>query len=957
MQKEQAKDRVKQLVEKYNRFKEEGRLKTYNEEQTKKDFIEPLFAALGWDVHNERADDEVTTEVKISKGRVDYAFRIDGIPKFFLEAKGLKEDLDNIKFAEQAINYAWHKGVVWAILTDFESLKIFNSEWKGSNIMQSHFITLHCREYLDQFDRLWLLSRESFLNDELSKVAESVGKKHKKVPVDEQLLADMNNFRESLSKNIVKNNSKQLTQDDIDEAVQRILDRLIFIRTAEDRELEEVKLLSIVRERGNRKLQRLLNEVFRYFDENYDSKLFAYYDGLPHICETLAIDDDVLEKVIIGLYQTKDNTIHYNFAFIDADILGNIYEQYLGRILKKTEKRAKLEEGMTHRKAQGIYYTPTYIVDFIVQSTVGELANDKKFDISKIKVLDPACGSGSFLLKTFDFLEHHHAKKGAGSQQMLDQHGPTATFSKKVEILKNNIFGVDLDPKAVEIAQLNLLLKAAEKKHRLPMLQNSIKCGNSVIDDPLFTPRPFKWEEQFKDVLSDGGFDVVIGNPPYVSMERMKEVQPFFEQKYPDVFAGKSDILYYFIVKGLQLLRPGGYLGMIVSRYFMDANFADRLRKYILANGALKRIIDFRNVQVFKGANVLTAIIILQKKKEATKFEVVTFQDDCTDPSLALNQIRYGRTDSKCKIDKFVVKSSDLTSEPWLFKKPQEKEIVARLSEIGTELGQICEIGKGMETGLNEVFVVTPDVLDKQHIEKELIRKRIKNGDLRRFEINFIAEKDRWLIYTELIKDIDKYPNTKKYLLQFEKPLKSRANYKLGNCEWFKFTCPLNKEIFESDEEKILVPFMATENRFAYDPGGKHGSYVGLTDTCVLRVKADANVPTKYLIGLLNSQLLEFVHHRMSKLKRDNYYEYFSKTLAPLPIIVKKEQFEVIEKIVTEIIELRQKINALEGQSDKKQALIVRVKELESELDRLVYKIYGLSKEEIAIVEAVVQRN
>ena len=507
--KEKAKEEIKLLVEKYNRLVEAGKVKSYNEEMTKKDFILPLFRALGWSVED---GEEVTAEEKISKGRVDYAFRIQSIPKLFLEAKSLKEDLDKIEFAEQAINYAWHKGATWAILTDFEGIKVFNAEWKSTNPLQNMFFSLGCNQFLERFEQLWLLSRESLESGVIDTEAEKWGKKAKKVPVDKQLLSDLTRFRELLTKNILKNNtSKNLSAEELDEAIQRIIDRLIFIRTLEDKQLEAPILQSLIREDQTKRVHKKLNNAFRKIDDIYNSKLFAF-----HLCEELHIDDDVLEKIIIGLFKTSDETVHYDFSAIDADVLGNIYEQYLGYLLKKTEKRGKLVEGKAHRKEQGIYYTPTYVVDYIVKNTIGELAKDKKFDLSEIKVLDPACGSGSFLMKAFDYLVTLDKKKnGVVEQTKLDTSGASATYGRKIEILKNNIFGVDLDPKAVEIAQLNLLLKAAEKKHRLPTLQENIKVGNSLIDDSAVSSRAFKWEEQFKEIIANGGFDVVVGNPPW----------------------------------------------------------------------------------------------------------------------------------------------------------------------------------------------------------------------------------------------------------------------------------------------------------------------------------------------------------------------------------------------------------------------------------------------------------
>lgn len=617
--KEQAKEEVKRLVDKYNRILESGSIKRYKEEDTKAEFIEPLFEALGWDVRNTDNDDEVVREEKISKGRVDYSFRINGIPKFFLEAKALKEDLDNIKFVEQAINYAWHKGCVWAVLSDFEGVKVFNAEWKSANPLQNMFFGISCSQFLNRFDQLWLLSRESFENGTIDKEAEKWGKKAKKVPVDKQLLGDLTRFRELLTKNILKNNSsKNLTADDLDESVQRILDRLIFIRTLEDKELEAPMLQSLIRENTHKRVYKKLNELFRNIDDIYNSKLFV-----RHLCEDLTIDDEILEKIIIGLFKTSDNTVHYDFGVIDADVLGNIYEQYLGHILKKTEKRAKLSEGKAHRKEQGIYYTPTYVVDYIVKNTVGELAKNKKFDLDSIKILDPACGSGSFLMKAFDYLVALNKKKNGNiDQTKLDFSGASVSYGKKVEILKNNIFGVDLDPKAVEIAQLNLLLKAAEKKHRLPTLQENIKVGNSLIDDSdVAGKRAFKWEEEFKEIVDNGGFNVVIGNPPYGAQLEEKH-KHFLKAKYPDDKANNTAS--YFILKGLELVKDGGYIAYIVPKQLTYISSWENIRKKLLDIDLIK-VIDAS--EAFPDVELEQIIFVAKKSKKTSKKVICGFSN------------------------------------------------------------------------------------------------------------------------------------------------------------------------------------------------------------------------------------------------------------------------------------------------------------------------------------------
>ena len=280
-------------------------------------------------------------------------------------------------------------------------------------------MTLNEWEFQTKFDDLWLLSREGFSVGKLDEIAERYGKKTKKIPIDKQLLNDFTHFRNILSKSITKLNAdRNLSEEDLDESVQRVLDRLIFIRNCEDRELNPKILISNYREwasKGKGHLIKSLRDTFAHFDEEYNSKLFA-----DHLCDTLDIDNEVLHEVIEGLYHTKDKE-SYDFAIIDADVLGVMYEQYLSHILKKTDKRAKITESNSHRKEQGIYYTPPFIVDYIMRSTLGEKLKTKQIDIESVRFLDPSCGSGSFLIKAFDLLDEYHKENDEDyTQTQLD---------------------------------------------------------------------------------------------------------------------------------------------------------------------------------------------------------------------------------------------------------------------------------------------------------------------------------------------------------------------------------------------------------------------------------------------------------------------------------------------------------------------------------------------------------
>ena len=887
MDKETAKQKIEKLVEKYDKVVQEDRIGEYNEETTKIGFIQPLFNALGWNFEN---SSEVAAEETISKKRVDYGFRINGIPKFFLEAKPLKADLDNPQFADQAINYAWHKDCTWAVLTNFENIKIFNAEWKTADLMQSRFISLEYDKFLERFDRLWLLSKESFEQRLLDKEAEDYGKKSKKSHVGEQLFSDLTKWRSELSKDISQRN-KGINEVDLDEAVQRIIDRLIFIRNCEDRELEPPRLLPTLREWDSKHKGTLWEHVvkmFNGFDEDYNSKLFH-----THPCEKLDINNQVLTEMINGLYQTKDKSIRYDFSALDADVLGNVYEQYLGHILKKTAKRAIVEEKHAYRKEQGIYYTPTYIVDYIVRNTLGELLKDKKVNAEKIRVLDPACGSGSFLIKAFDVLNEFYSKAGGDQDQTQLDLDTGLPFKKKEKILLNNIFGVDLDAKAVEIAQLNLLLKIAEKKQRLPLLQKNIKWGNSVIEDEkVAKDRAFKWKKEFKQIMEDeSGFDVVIGNPPYVRVDSLRKEDKEYWGVTFESPEGKYDLYYLFIESAFRFLKDGGKCGFIVPNKWCAASSAKKLREIIFKSSVTCEIISVSSLDVFKDAANYPLILILTKGKNLKKITVSSafLQEDF----LNLNFVSY------------TLAKQDLSTLP------------SKIIPINIDQKQF-------------------DLVIKLLNNCEKLQEYLKISEGLRIPQEFETEK------------VDKFEIVKQY--QFDRYSEIKRGSHISENNLGKVTSFESGRYKNSQKNKILIAEDALQITCTIDekrriPQG--GVYFG--------VLINDNVSLKYIISLLNSKLLSFIYKTLfgGMHMGGGYLRYRTEFLEQLPIKkVSKDKQNQFEEGIDMIISLKKRLNEIgDKNTDARQRIEEEIERTDAEIDELVYKLYGITEEEKKVIE------
>ena len=878
------KDRIKQLVDKYYALKEEGKLKDYNEEATKKGFIEPLFHALGWDIENLN---EVSVEETISKKRVDYGFRVDGIPKFFLEAKALKEeDIIQLKYVQQAIDYAWMKSCSWSVLTNFRTLVVYNSEENNKDPRMNRFLLFNDpKDYLENPDFL-LLSRDSIKKGDLDKKAEQFGRKELKKPVDKALLDDITNFRELLYNSVKRNNpEKGLTEDDIEEAVQRIIDRLIFIRNAEDRELEPEELRSKVREWSNVGKNRLLaklSDLYKQYDDNYNSKLFAH-----HLCDDLKIDD-VIITVINGLYESKDGLYRYDFSVLSADVLGNIYEQYLGRILKKIGKTSKLEVSKAKRKSEGIYYTPTYIVDYIIKNTLGEyLKIHPERDVENVKVLDPACGSGSFLLKTYDTLESYWTYKGKIKDEKIDEDNKEVSYTRKTGIVKSDIFGVDLDEKAVEIAQLNLLLKIAEKRKRLPTLQKNIKNGNSLIDDPKMAgDKAFRWGEEFADIMKKGGFDIVVGNPPYFKIFENDPINK--TEDYKEIKSGMMNASAVFINKSLKLIKDGGYLGMIVPKMLSFTDSWDKIRRKLLSEYKILCVIDCG--KAFKGVLLEQVIFILKKVKPLNNDKIIIGE-------LENNTIK--ETTNILQINCLLENKIPLEPNPVAYK------IKKKMEDGNKRLGDVADIILGLGIQGKDFFFDEP---------RKGSKKVLRGDDIQRYIIRGCK------FYDPDNKEIQKYKNT---IENFNTPHIVAQRIVAHIKDHIKITAAL--------DEEGLFSFNTVTNIFINDKTYSNEFILALLNS---------NAVQYYTYKFIYSNAIRSM----------DFYKAYAKNI-PLPKLNVSSQEEIsklIRKLIDNIkIYYKEKMK----QTDSINKLKEEILDLETKINDIIYSMYYLTENEKKIIE------
>ena len=628
----------------------------YNETQVRREFIDPFFDALGWDVANRQGYAEAYKDVvheeaiKVGGGTKapDYGFRIGGTRKFFVEAKKPSVDLKaDVHPAYQLRRYAWSAKLPLSILTDFEEFAVYDCRVKpdkGDKPSAARVMYLTFDQYADRWDEIaGVFARDAILKGSFDKYAEAKGGKRGTAEVDAAFLAEIERWRDLLAHTIALRNAA-LSQRELNFAVQQTIDRIIFLRICEDRGIEPYgALLGLVN--GAEVYGRLLLR-FRHADARYNSGLFHFEtdpkggrgDAPDTLTPRLAIDDKVLADILKSLYYPDSP---YEFSVLPADILGQVYEQFLGKVIRLTAgHRAVVEEKPAVRKAGGVFYTPTYIVDTIVRRTLGKLlagltlrqvaglAPRDGRKATPVRVADIACGSGSFLLGAYQFLLDWYlaaylADGAGGAEKWATGRNPRLyqnsrgewrlTIGERKRILLDHIYGVDIDPQAVEVTKLSLLLKVLEgedeqtigqqlalfPERALPDLGRNIKCGNSLVgpdfyagqqmalltDEEALRVNVFDWAAEFPQVFADGGFDVIVGNPPWGG-DIDKELD-YFHTWYPSTTREHTDSFKLFVDRGLQLVRTGGLVSMIVPNTLLRQRRLKDVRSVMLQHRIL----------------------------------------------------------------------------------------------------------------------------------------------------------------------------------------------------------------------------------------------------------------------------------------------------------------------------------------------------------------------------------
>ncbi len=1006
LEKHNLQERRKKL-EKWIEFHKTGNLKNYKEESLQGEFLNEIFSGVlnyknsresaeEWHLEREaktkidgtKADGMLGffTKEDLDKKKISDKVRVVielKAPYFNLDQKQKRQG-DNRTAVEQAFGYVSKYGngnCQWVIVSNYYEIRLYTSLDQS----KYEYFNLDMLQETENFQKfIYLLSKTSLIGDggkhtPKTKVLfeENIAEEKR---IEKQFYTLYKSVRENVFKNLVANN-REVNEELLLEKTQKLMDRFLFIAFAEDKGLlPRNSYESVIVKKGKEYLG--IFEMFKTFCNwiNSGNKQFninRYNGGL--FKEDTDLDGLLIEDAV---FEELEKIAQYDFSEqVNEHILGHIFEQSITDLeeIKSSLQNKEYDQKEGKRKKTGVFYTPKHITRHIVETTIGNWLEDKKAElgyyelpeikefwttkglssnakkhlefwkkyrdaVKNMKIIDPACGSGAFLIEAFDYLMKisEYIKEQIASFNISGSYSLTEDITSS--ILLNNIYGVDLSAESVEITKLALWLKTADPSRPLENLDENIKHGNSVVDDKQIDENfAFNWKEEFREIFENGGFDIVIGNPPYVRQESIKEIKPHLQKNYA-VYTGVADLYCYFYELGYKLLKKdSGYLGFITSNKWFRAKYGQNLRQFLLENTEILEIIDYNGIKIFDGATVDSNIIVFKAKKDSENINEMS--------------IKIGESDY------FKLKQNSLSSEMFVFSHNEEEiSIKEKIEKIGKPLKEWeISINRGILTGLNDAFIINKEIRDMlinvDFKNSEVIKPLLRGRDIKKYDINFA---ELYLINihngtknTEAI-NINDYPKIKEWLDTFEPKLSKRSDkgktpYNLRNCAYLD----------DFEKEKIVYAEMVQSPQFYYDKDGYN-----ILNTAYLIVGKNL----KYLIAFLNSNFITYAfkkYYSGGGLGK-NGLRYIRNFVEKLPIKPYENEIYLEDK-VTEILATNKKISDYKillerAKSNKKYDEIIDleklledsqllVQKLEYEINQDIYKIYGLTQKEIDFIE------
>jgi len=956
-----ARRKIEGLVQRFARNLDAYTRPDYKETQVRVEFIDPFFEALGWDVRNVQGYAELYKDVvhedaiKVSGATKapDYCFRVGGARKFFLEAKKPSVPVKGeVGPAYQLRRYAWSAKLPLSILTDFQEFAVYDCRQRPqptdkAGVGRVMYYTFD--QYLDHLEEIYgIFARESVLKGSFDRYVSDTKGKRGTGEVDVEFLKEIEGWRDELARNIALRNPA-LSVYELNFAVQRTIDRIIFLRMCEDRGIEDYgRLLGLT---AGPHVYARMGELYREADEKYNSDLFDF--KADTLTKSLSMDDKTLQPILAGLYYPDSP---YEFSVLPTEILGQVYEQFLGKVIRLTAgHRAKVEEKPEVKKAGGVYYTPSYIVEYIVAQTVGRIIEGKTpQQISKLRILDPACGSGSFLLGAYQRLldyhrqwyEEHDPQKLAAAKRPTIYQGRGGewrlTTGEKKRILLNNVYGVDIDRQAVEVTKLSLLLRVLEgesqetlgqqlrlwRERALPDLGENIKCGNSLIGPDYFEGQllpdeeemrrvnPFDWEKEFPEIMRAGGFDAVIGNPPWGG-DIDRDVA-YLRAEYPATTEEHTDSFKLFINRAIRLACTGGLVSMIVPNTLLRQRRLKDARSLVLENRTVA-LVDLGE-DVFSGVVAPSCILVLERQTPATTHQV------------RMTNLRNASTEEK---------ASALTGDGRAgvavhqrrFQENADLEFMIPLGGVTVPVVPLADFPdlECKDAGINYQRV---GVGMQEKGKSDLSRRLLYEGKRQKAQ-----DRMYW-----------KGADISRYWVAEETGRFCRPNYQ-------DFVRPnevvrLSKEVYATTP-KILLRQTADHIVATLD---YRGIWFGRSIIAVVPTE-ESEYRVEYVLGLFNSQYFRSLYNDLVQERGRVFAQVKLSKINQLPIRIVNfgdpkdvARHDNMVALVGRMLDLHKKLAVATIPADKK--LYQRqIEATDEEIDALVYELYGLTEKEIAIVE------
>jgi len=983
----------KEKIQDFINFIKSGKIKDYNEEQLQARFATEVFEkTLGyknsfnetWEYELERKTDVdgqkpdvVLGEFTSEESKVIAVVELKDFKYYDLDKKQNRVG-DKRTPVEQGFGYAPKFGgnCRWVLISNFNEIRLYDKN------DENQYERFYIEDLEDDFEFkrfLYLLSKENILDRKLDNLIDLKIKEEEKI--EREFYTKYKTIRSKIVSQVIEDN-RTYNADVLIEKSQKLLDRFLFIAFCEDKNIIPANSYKTMVLSSNENLTKheLFTMLCRNIDKGNKQKGINKFNGglfkYDEILDDLVLDDVIFTELItLADYDFKTD--------VDENILGRIFEQSISDLeeLKNDALGIETDKKKGKRKKDGVFYTPSRITRGIVEKSIGEYLNDKKLELGyeklpeltdesietqrglsakaekhlafwreyrskvlSIKVIDPACGSGAFLIAAYDYLKKELdeindriADLKGRTQELFDGDEMYDTSLENEHLIKC-LYGADLNPESVEISKLSLWLRTLTKDKPLTNLDDNIKSGNSITE--------FDFNEEFSEVFVKGGFDVVIGNPPYVKQERLKDVKHVLEEKYL-TFMGTADLYCYFYELGINILRSGGILGYITSNKWLRAKYGTNIRQF-LNQYYIIEIEDHGSMKQFSDAEVNTNIIITKKvNRQNTQVKIVLTEEN-------------NKT--------FETSQSNFSEDGYLFLDNRLLKVKEKIDTIGKPLGDWnIEINYGIKTGLNDAFIINKEkyneLVKKERKNKEVLVPLLRGRDINRYSKNYsdlylINVHNGYKIGMKKISEIniDDYIFVKEHLNSFEPKLSKRGDkgktpYNLRNCAYLN----------DFKNQKIIYGETVTGASFFLDNDGF------IIDKTAFMLLGES---IKYILALLNSRFIEFAYKTFYAgiILSSSGFQYNKEYLKKLPIIdPTQEQEEYLTNLADKMLESKEKLSKLNkllelAVNDKNYEIQLELKkkieELNEEIldidyaiDNYVYEMYGITAEERALIE------